>query len=159
AEGKFLFRNTFTRNSFADFLLGTPDSVFRVFFRELFGNYDDFKHFYVQDNYRLSPNLTLNLGLRWEINPFFHGIRTATTGFDRNPGKIALPNELDLTAQPQATRLFALFQDRFVRARDLGLQDSIRSSDHRDFAPRVGFAWRPAGSNQWVIRGGYGIFW
>lgn len=159
AEGKFSFRPTFTGNSFGDFLLGTPDSVFRAFFRNLFGNYDDFKHFYVQDNYRVTPNLTLNLGLRWEVNPFFHGIRTATTGFDGRTGKVVLPTNLDLTAQPQSPRLFGLFQDRFLRAGDLGLPDSIRKSDHLDFAPRVGFAWRPGGSNKWVIRGGYGIFY
>jgi hypothetical protein len=160
AEGKFFFRsNAFTGNSVADFLLGTPDSVFRVFFRNLFGNSDSFKHFYVQDNYRLSPSLTLNLGLRWEINPFYFGIRTATTGFDPTTGKVVLPSELDLTDQPQAARLFGLFQDRFLRAGDLGLPNSIRPSDRRNFAPRLGFAWRPGRSNQFVIRGGYGIFW
>ncbi len=74
-------------------------------------------------------------------------------------GKVVVPIELDLTAQPQASRLFSLFQDRIVRAGDLGLPQSICESDHLDFAPRVGFAWRPSRSNKWVLRGGYGIFY
>src|SRR5262249_44652246 len=101
AEGKFTFRNTYSGNAFADFLLGYPDNVFRNYFQNLFGNWDDFKHFYVQDNYRITPDLTLNLGLRWEINPFFHGIRAQTTGFDFTTGKVVVPSNLDLTAQPQ----------------------------------------------------------
>ncbi len=159
AEGKFTFRNTYSGNAFADFLLGFPDSEFRNFFQNLFGNWDNQEHFYFQDNYRATPNLTLNLGLRWEINPFFHGIRNQTTGFDSTTGKIVVPNQLDLSAQPQISKLLPLFQDRLLRAGDLGLPESIRPSDHRDVAPRVGFAWRPGGSNRWVLRGGYGIFY
>lgn len=158
AEGKFTFRSTYTGNAFADFLLGFPDNVFRNYFQNLFGNWDDFKHFYIQDNYRVTQNLTLNLGLRYEINPFFHGIRNQTTGFDLRTGKVVVPNHLDLTAQPQITRLLPLFEDRIIRASELGLPDSIRTSDRRNIAPRVGVAWRPFGSNRWVLRGGYGIF-
>ncbi len=159
AEGKFTFRNTYSGNAFADFLLGFPDNVFRNYFQNLFGNWDDFKHFYFQDNYRATQNLTLNLGLRYEINPFFHGIRAQTTGFDFSTGKIVIPNKLDMTAQPQIARLLPLFQDRLVRAADLGLPQTIRTSERRDFAPRVGFAWRPWGSGKWVVRAGYGIFY
>ena len=35
-----------------------------------------------QDNYRITRNLTLNLGLRWELNSFFEGIRGQTNAFD-----------------------------------------------------------------------------
>ena len=43
---------------------------------------------FVQDNYRATRNLTLNIGLRWELNSFFEGIRGQTNAFDFETGKV-----------------------------------------------------------------------
>jgi hypothetical protein len=55
--------------------------------------------------------------------------------------------------------LYPLFQDRIETTGNLGLPQSIHPADYNDWAPRIGFAWRPFGSNQWAIRSGYGIFY
>jgi len=157
--GQFNFLGTFTGDGFADFLLGYPDSVQRAYFRNLWGNTGNFHGFYVQDDYRIASNLTLNLGLRWEINPFYDGVRGQISSFDWQTGKLILPSSLDVTAQPQTSFLYPLFQDRFESTKDLGLPESIRPTDYKNWAPRVGFAWRPTGSDRWAVRGGYGIYY
>ncbi len=54
--------------------------------------------------------------------------------------------------------LQTLFADRIVSTKSLGLPDSIQPAEP-DFAPRIGLAWRPGGTQKLVLRGGYGIFY
>jgi hypothetical protein len=69
SEGTFNFLGNYSGNAFADYLLGYPNSVSRDYFRNLYGNAGNFWSVFAQDNLRLTQNLTVNLGLRWEINP------------------------------------------------------------------------------------------
>jgi hypothetical protein len=157
--GQFSFVGTYTGDGFADFLLGYPDNVQRAYFRNLWGNNGNFHAFYAQDDYRITSNLTLNLGFRWEINPFYNSVQGQSSSFDWQTGKLILPSNFSLAAQPQTAFLYPLFQDRIELNKDLGLPTSIRPTDYRDPAPRVGLAWKPAGSDRWVLRSGYGIYY
>src|SRR5690349_18272286 len=90
-------------NAVADFLLGYPNSVQRAFPIQIFGNTGNFWALYGQNDYRITRNLTLNLGLRWESNSFFDGIRGQTNAFDFSTGKVIIPTKggvPDLDAQP-----------------------------------------------------------
>src|SRR5262249_752521 len=117
---------------------------------------------YFQDNYKVTSSLTLNLGLRYEHNPFFSGIRGQTTALDFQSGKLVIPMEngkmLDTTVQPQIATILPLFQDRITGSDKLGLPVSIRKPEN-DWAPRIGFAWRPMKSERVAVRGAYGIFY
>jgi hypothetical protein len=155
--GVFNFVGTYAGNSFADFLLGYPDSVTRDYFKQLNGYYGNFFSSYVQDSFRLTPNLTINIGLRFELNPFYTGIRGQKSAFDLTTGKLIIPSNIDSAVQPLTATLQSLFSDRIVSTNSLGLPDSIQPAEP-DFAPRFGFAWRPGGTEKTVIRGGYGIF-
>lgn len=149
-------------NAVADYLLGYPNSVQRAFPIQIFGNTGNFWALYGQNDYRISRNLTLNLGLRWESNSFFDGIRGQTNAFDFTTGKVIIPTRggtPDLDAQPGMRQIWPVYRDLIETTEELGLPWSVRLRDNLDFAPRAGFAWRPFGSNDWVVRSAYGIFY
>lgn len=158
--GNFSFVGTYTGNAFADFLLGYPDNATRSPFQTTQGDTGTFYSIFVNDNYRITNNLTLNLGLRFEINPFYNGIRDTKSGFDYKTGQIVIPAGVQNLpfVQPLFPELLAAFQDRIAYSNQLGLPTSI-SPQNYDWAPRIGFAWTPTASQKDVIRAGYGIFY
>jgi hypothetical protein len=159
SEGVFDFEGTYTGDAFADYVLGYPDSVTRDGGVPLQGTYGNFLSWFFQDNYRISENLTLNLGIRYEINPFYTGQRGQISGFDTHTGKIVIPANFDPTAQAISAQLVPLFKDRYVLSDTVGLPLSIRPTDKKDFGPRIGVAWRPFGTNKWAVRSAYGIYY
>lgn len=93
---------------------------------------------YVQDDWKIHPRLTLNLGVRW----------------DANIG--------NLPAQDQNRTLVILRQLNHPLARALTQdQEKLKRTtpSWTEFQPRLGFAWDPFGDSKTVIRGGYGIFY
>ncbi len=94
--------------------------------------------FYVQDDYKITPHLTLNLGLRWDANIKLLVDQTNNRTM-QILGKLTNPRAQAITGNP-------------------GLLSKTTSS-YREFQPRVGFAWDINGTGQTVIRGGYGIFY
>lgn len=171
SQGSFNFNGQYTQNplsagntgdAFADFLLGYPNSVTRSTPLQIYGNTGNFWAFYGQDDWRVTRNFTLNIGLRWELNSFYSGIRGQTNAFDFATGKLMIPTVNgvpDLTAQPQEALLWNVFRPLLETSEEKGLPWSIRYPDYRDPAPRIGFAWRPLGSEHTVIRSAYGIFY
>jgi outer membrane receptor protein involved in Fe transport len=94
--------------------------------------------FYVQDDYKISPRLTLNLGLRWDAN--LHLLVDQT-----NNRTIQILSQLD---NPRAQAI-------------TGDADKLTKTtpSYKEFQPRLGFAFDPRGDGKMVIRGGYGIFY
>jgi hypothetical protein len=154
--GNFSFVGTYSGDAFADMLLGYPDNVTRSAFQTLQGSFDDFQALHINDNFRVKPNLTINAGVRFEINPFYKGILGTRSGFDAQNGKIIVPSNLPPNAQPLTPQLLALFSDRIETTGSLGLPPSVSPAAY-DWAPRFGFAWSP--SQKTAVRGGYGIFY
>jgi hypothetical protein len=159
SNGNFSFVGTYTGDAFGDFLLGYPDNATRSPFQTLQGDYDDFKAWHFNDNFRVRPGLTINMGLRYEINPFFKGILDTRTGFDFQNGKIIVPTGTPQNAQPLTPSLLQLFADRIEYTGQLGLPTSVSPAAHGDFAPRFGIAWTPDGAPKTAVRAGYGIFY
>lgn len=117
---------------------------------------------FFQDDFKVSPRLTLNLGLRWEHDgqPAVH---------DTNAGVVNYNLSL-LQAQPippvDGTYVGLTVANNFAGVLPTGVvrrQKNCHNSTcapYFDFAPRIGFAWRPiASNNRLVLRGGYGIFY
>lgn len=171
-EGMFAFTTEFTGDAFGDFLLGLPATVGRSYPITLYGNQAIEWAAFVQDNYRVSSNLTLNLGFRWEYDPFFRGVDSETSAFEpatrtgfstTGVGDIIVPTNgsgalLDPTAQPETAQLIPLFSDRIQGTAQLGLPQSIRKTGPGLYVPRVGFAFHPGTNNLTVIRGAFGLF-
>ena len=136
-RGVFNFNGKFTGSSLGDFLLGMTNTRQFSTFQE--GNLRERNYmFYVQDDWKIGPRLTLNLGVRYELSsPMFDTQDRMTT--------------LDLSAMP-------LF--RVVRAGEAGDSWSSRGlvdTDTNNWAPRLGFAWQPA--RLWSVRGAAGVFY
>jgi len=94
--------------------------------------------FFLQDDWKLSPRLTVNLGLRYD----FTGVPSEANG---------LAGSLD-----QAVRLNTISQiDNFTIKKG----QAWYKNDWNNFAPRFGFAWDPNGDGKTAIRGNYGIFY
>jgi hypothetical protein len=171
SQGLFAFNGQYTQNplsagntgdALADFLLGYPQNERRSTPLEIYGNTGNFWAFYGQDDYRVTRNLTINVGLRWEMNSFFDGIRGQTNAFDFATGKIIIPTRNgtpDLTAQPGMAANWVVFRPLLETSEEKHLPWSIRYPDRRDPGPRIGFAWRAFGSEKWVVRSAYGIFY
>ena len=151
-EGLFHFTTQYTGDAFADFLLGLPASVGRSYPLTLYGNQAIQWAAFVQDNYRVSSNLTLNLGMRWEYDPFFRGVDSQTSAFESSTdtsfntagtGKVIIPTNgsgalLDPTAQPETSQLIPLFSDRIQGTSALHLPQSIRKTGPGLYVPASG---------------------
>ncbi|MGH9470797.1 MAG: carboxypeptidase regulatory-like domain-containing protein, partial [Terriglobia bacterium] len=158
-QGTFNFLGTYTGNAFADFMMGLPDNVTRDPGSPAWSTYGNWPAFFFQDDYRATQNLTLNLGLRYEYNPFFTGELGQISGINLTNGKLIIPSNFDVNARPISAQLLSLYKDRLVYTNSLGLPLSVINSDNKDFAPRVGLAWKPFGKEKWAVRSSYGIFY
>jgi hypothetical protein len=153
--GNNTFSNRFTNFTYADFLLGIPTTMSRNFPAIAQDTQSWTYGFFLQDEFRVTRNLTVNLGLRYDLLPSF----TATDGlqsmFDIGTGKIVVPDGALSRVSPLMPKGYV----DVVEASAAGFDGSrLLRTDKNNFSPRVGFAWRPWGNNT-VIRGGAGIYY
>jgi hypothetical protein len=132
-------------NAFADFYVGYEgpyymDNGRKAYLRQIN------PALYVQDDWKATPKLTLNLGLRWD--PWMPPIDDNGTlvGFN-----LANPN-FQSTIAPGAPKGMWFVGDP-------GISNSVYNNHFKDFAPRAGFAYNLFGNGKTVIRGAYGLFY
>ena len=148
--------------AYSNFLLGLPPSSVTYVGSTRRGdlNVSNWENgFFVQDDYKVRPSITLNLGLRYElITPFvekddlmvnFDPSTSVHPGFQ---GRFVIPSDKTRT----------LLDPRFVAygvvtADEAGVGRGLIKTDRNNFAPRIGIAWRLGDKN--VVRGGYGIYY
>jgi hypothetical protein len=131
-RGNFSFTGFVTGNPVADFLLGRPllsSSSVGLTPARLFTT---LYHLFVTDDWKVTPNLTVNLGLRYELNPPVQDSRGLARNLDIKTG--------------------TLFPNGDIRTR-------LYRFDKNNLAPRLSFAYRPSGTQRTVIRGGSGVFY
>jgi hypothetical protein len=119
---------------------------------------------YVQDNWRVSPRLTLNLGLRWEAHNAPRAKDDYMVAFDFKNTALALPQPLDyyvnngLTTNALLTNLKNIGV-KFENMEQGGLPSRGIAGSNANFLPRFGFAYMPSfGRGGTVLRGGYGEY-
>ena len=137
------FTGTRSGNAFGDFMLGAFDTVSYGF-----GAADSFpllwKHqFFIQDEWKLTPRITMNAGLRYE--PWLPWEQEFGRYTSWELGKQS-------TVKPDAPRGI-LFPG------DPGVPFKTVENDLNNFAPRLGLAWDVNGDGRTVVRGGYGIYY
>ena len=123
--------------------------------------------FFAQDDWKISPNLTLNLGLRYELHPPIHEIHyntatfqpdySATIGGEPVNGAVVVSNA---QAESFASSAFlsAIAPTPLLTAAQAGIPEGLRYADRTDWGPRLGFAWQPYHDGKTVLRGGWGRF-
>jgi hypothetical protein len=157
-RGTFAFQRNWTQHSVADLLLGmlqsstrtaeTTRSYVRSFSMGAFFN----------DDYKLTRSLTLNIGMRYELDMPPVDRYGRASNFVADLGKIVLSDD---AAIPGLAARLAKYnvQDKVVLAKDVGYPRALVYPDYLNFAPRLGFAWRSPAKRTTVIRGGYGVFY
>ena len=144
--GQFTFTGHYTQQnngngglSYADFLLGDVEkwtatnqavTYMRIKSPQLF----------VQDDFKVRPNLTVNLGLRYVATTGMSELHNALGGFDPN-----LPNPYDGTLGSVS---FAGQNNR----------NTLQKPIYNIFLPRIGFAWSPGRLQNTTVRGGFGMY-
>lgn len=161
-RGAFNFNGQYTGNGFADYLLGMVQSVKANVPLADFGMaHSPYSGFYAEDDWRILPNLTLNLGFRADVWWQKALVRGCGATFDAGIGKAVAgevsSGKMDLNCQPVAPFLAQATSDLWVPASQVGFSPGL-STRHFVPSPRVGLAWRPTGSNGFAVRAGYGLF-
>ncbi len=162
SRGDFTFNGSYSGNSFADFLLSVPFQGRRTFPRNAFGIKPmSNEHFYFQDDWKLTPRLTLNLGLRYELNHPPTVLHNQMASADPVLRQIVVASDnqgnINYNGQQIGRFLYPLFADVIVPSSKVGLGPTLRQLDKNNFAPRGGLAWRM--NSDFVLRLGYGIFY
>jgi hypothetical protein len=118
---------------------------------------------YFQDNFKVTPRLTLNLGLRYEYWPALREKNYNMTGFDPASKSIILANDLqtmyDLGATfPAVVEQFESLGVKFISYKEAGRSRLLTTAPKANLGPRLGFAYRMGqGARSLVLRGGYRI--
>jgi hypothetical protein len=155
--GNFTFNNNMTSNcagqpagcsvnsntgfDVASFMLGLVNTKVRNLFDA--GTYTEKRPefgLYVQDDFRATSRLTLNLGLRWDVYPPWTEIEDRQSNFDITTGKFVIASD-DATIQGVKVGRY------------------LQTYSKRDIGPRFGFAYDVGGNGKTLVRGGFGVFW
>jgi hypothetical protein len=131
-------------SSFASFLLGDVDSTFRRVQNIFPSNHYRYFGAYVQDDWKFTPKLTLNIGLRYDLN-----FPRTSKNNDQSSFDPTVPNP----GAGGRLGAIAFLGDGPYR---IG-RNSFADTDYKSFGPRLGFAYQL--DAQTVVRGGYGIFY
>jgi hypothetical protein len=128
-KGQVAFRSSPGATALENFISGAP---FRgsLFLGNPVVNISDWGYSgFVQDDWRVTPRLTLNLGLRYEFVTPIQEAHNQLANFDPNGGMVQVGKQIDRPYQPQT----------------------------RNVAPRLGFAWDITGNGRTILRGGAGV--
>jgi hypothetical protein len=167
--GAFNFLGLFTGNAFQDFLSGLPNDNEVAVTGPNLDSRAQHLGLYAQDEYRISPKLTLSYGLRWEFHPPFSEQNGNLANFDPTTDSVIIPDH----ALAPATAFLQSINDcdnasyqnpairqcsKVITASAAHLGPGLRATYYKNFDPRIGIAYRPFGDSKTVIRAGVGIF-
>ncbi|HTM48201.1 MAG TPA: TonB-dependent receptor [Bryobacteraceae bacterium] len=122
-----------TGNPLASLLLGQANQFNNSTLRGRLYYRSNYFGTFFQDDFKLTPALTLNIGVRYDVEQQPHESRSQGSNFDLGLGRV-------------------------VTMKELG-QNYIQNTDQNNFSPRVGLAWRPAALKNTVIRSHFGMFY
>jgi len=128
-NGNFSFDGSETGSDIADFLLGAPASYIQASFQVL-DSRTRYGAAFAQDSWRITPNLTLNYGLRWEVSMPWYDTQ----------------NKIETIVPGQQSTVFPGAPPGWVFPGDKGIPSTLAPTTWDNFAPRLGLAWAPKAS-------------
>jgi hypothetical protein len=152
-NGLFSFNGSETGTDFADYLLGAPAGYTQCSF-QIMDSRSRYGGAFAEDSFRMKPNITLNYGVRWEVNmPWYDKYNRSETIV---PGQ----QSIEFPTAPKG----------WVVPGDPGIPQTLAPTRYNNFAPRLGLAYSPAfndgalgkifgGPGKTSIRVAYGIFY
>ncbi|PYP88398.1 MAG: hypothetical protein DMF61_07345 [Blastocatellia bacterium AA13] len=168
ARGSFAFTNKWTSsavgavdgNAFADFLLGYPTTAQVGLGRGEEDGRTNWLHFYAQDDWSVTRNLTINAGLRFELNQQMVDVNNGLSAIDLSVpgGRIVIASDDHGNISPTAAPLLPLLPLPYVTSEAAGWDRSLLRLNYNRFAPRLGLAWKLPGKSETVVRAGFGVF-
>lgn len=154
-RGSYSFDDRLSGLAYANFLLGYLSGASRGIARPNAYTRSTFSGFYIQDDFKLHPRLTLNYGLRYEYQtPWVEKFDRMFT-FDAATGSMVTAGSsipTDLVPSVVATLPIRTAKDAGLPLR------SLMRNDANNFSPRLGLAYRPFGDATTVVRAGYGLY-
>ncbi len=173
--GNFSFDSANGNDAFANFLLGQAASYSQAA-QDTIPNlhYVNFEA-YVQDDWKLTPRLTLNLGVRYSYFPSPSDSNNLLVNFDPAkfvPGVVSIDNSGNMVPGPAANSVTyangmifptgatcAAAQAIYAAATCSPYGGRVNADSNNNWGPRFGLAWDPQGNGKMAVRAGYGLFY
>jgi len=148
-KGRFAFDGYYSGDAFADFLFGFPDTASRGVGSDRADLRRKSWYLFVSDEWKISPNLSLNTGLSYNYASPYRSVGNNVSGFFPLLFEPPLDGEIVIAGSE--------------RAHQLGLNGAGKGGlvfpDRNDWGPSLGFAYSPFGRNRLVLRSSYSTFY
>jgi hypothetical protein len=157
-NGEFFVDETSTNSTlgdtaFSDYMLGLPGSYGQGS-AQIENVRSTGLYLFGQDSWKIRPNLTLNYGLRWELNTPIADVSKHVQTF--RPGEISKVYPCKDTVNTDCSSMTPV---GLVVPGDPGVPTALTQTYYKAFAPRIGIAWSPGNSGKTSIRAGWGLFY
>jgi Carboxypeptidase regulatory-like domain len=161
-------RSTTGADLYGNYFLGLPDT-----FGQGSAQFEHVRstgvYLFAQDSWKIRPNVTLNYGLRWELDTplvdIGHRVQTFRPGQQDTIFPCVLgPNASPAVGAPGTScnpggPAASVYPLGLVVPGDKGVPDGLTQTYYNSFAPRIGIAWSPGKSGKTSIRAGWGMFY
>src|SRR5438874_1619454 len=157
-NGEFFIDETSTNSTlgdtaFSDYMLGFPGSYGQGS-AQIENVRSTGLYLFAQDSWKIKPNLTLNYGLRWELNTPIADVGKRVQTF--RPGEVSTVYPCQDTINTDCSSMTPV---GLVVPGDAGVSNALTQTYYKAFAPRIGLAWSPGTSGKTSIRTGWGLFY
>src|SRR3989449_7161752 len=157
-NGEFFVDQTSTSSTlgdtaFSDYMLGLPGGYGQGS-AQIENVRSTGLYLFAQDSWKIKPNLTLNYGLRWELNTPIADISKHVQTF--RPGEVSKVYPCKDTVNTDCSSMTPV---GLVVPGDPGVPNALTQTYYKAFAPRIGVAWSPGNSGKTSIRAGWGLFY